>query len=283
MAYLTPTQKQNIRLIAFDLDGTLLDASSHVSERTRRALEKAREAGYVLCAATGRVYSSLPEDIGEISAITHVISSNGAGIIRQDDQSSIYENLLDAQAVERIMPILTDPRVMLEVFFGRRGYVGQYFVDHMEDYGVVTEARQQYVRTTRTAVPDIIALLKEHIHELENLKLGFASPQVKWQINDVLQTYPDLTVICSKNFDIEIGGATTSKADALQQLCRLQGLGPENLMVFGDSNNDLAMLRYAGVSVAMGNSVDEVLQMADVVCPPNTEDGLAQVLEELLA
>lgn len=283
MSYLSETQKKTIRLIAFDLDGTLLDASSHVTERTRRALEQARERGYVLCAATGRVYTSIPKDIKEISAITHVISSNGAYIVHQESGKNLYENLLDGKALEAVKPILRAPEVMPEVFFQHRGYIGKEHMDHFEDFARITEKRLNYVRTTRTQVDDIYALIEEHQNELENIKLNIKDPDRTEHYLNLLRTYPGITVVGARDFGIEIGGPTTSKANALEQLCRMFDAAPENLMVFGDGDNDLAMLRYAGVSVAMGNAEPHLLETADVICPANTEDGLAIVLEELLA
>jgi len=271
-----------IKLIAFDLDGTLLNENSHVSLRTQKTLEAAAKKGFILVAATGRVYTSIPAEIGKIPAIQYVISSNGAHIIEQKTRKTVYENLINPKAIRPIYPFLFMKSAMLEVFFEHRGYMSKYCSQHLEEFGVVSEQRKQYVLNTRIAVDNLQMLLEKNIDRIENLKIGFASTDEKYAVNDKLQKFPNLTVVCTQHFDIEIGGKTTSKADALSHLCQLLGLESENCMVFGDSNNDAQMLRFAGLRVAMDNAVDGLKDLADEVCPSNIDDGVAVFIESML-
>ncbi len=283
--YLDHIDKKRIRLLAFDLDGTLLNNDSHVSPKTRDALERAAAAGYTVTIATGRVFTSLPSDIAEIPAIKYAVSSNGAHTIDMSTGKTIYESLIPRQAVLDIMPILMAKTAMTEVFFEHNAYISRYCAEHLEEFGVVTEKRRNYMLSTRKPVEDLEALIYEHIDEFENLKLNYADYDEQLRVNEKLQKHKDLTVVCYQHlgFGIEIGGGTTSKASALGHLCSQLGLTAENAMVFGDSANDMPMVAFGGVGVAMGNAVDALKNIADVVCPSNEEDGIAAVIDELLS
>ncbi len=285
MSFFENIDKKKIRLLAFDLDGTLLDPTSHVTLRTREALERASRAGYVLALATGRVYTSFPADIAEIDVLDYAVSSNGAHIVDLKTGSTVYESLIPAPAVRRIMGWLTAPDIMTEVFFGHNAYMSRHCAEHFEDYGILTDRRKHYMLTTRAQVDDIGALIEEHIAELENLKLDFGDYDRQLAVSDEIAKDPELTVVCYQHLGlgVEISGSATSKATALSELCSMLGFTSENLMVFGDSNNDVHMMSAAGVSVAMGNATDNVKAMADIVCPSNGEDGIADVIDELLA
>ncbi|MBR0140015.1 MAG: HAD family phosphatase [Firmicutes bacterium] len=284
MAYFDKIEKEKIRLLAFDLDGTLLDPTSHVTPKTREALRRASEAGYVLALATGRVFTSFPSDIGEIDPLDYAVSSNGAHIVDLKTKETVYESLIPAEAVRRIMPVLTAPDIMCEVFFDHNAYMSRWCAEHFDDYGIVTDKRKNYMLTTRRQVEDIGALIEEHIGGLENLKLDFGDYDRQLAVSEELAKDPELTVVCYQHLGlgVEISGSATSKASALDALCSMLGMTKDNLMVFGDSNNDVHMMQAAGVSVAMGNASDSVKALADLVCPSNEEDGIADVIDELL-
>ncbi len=182
------------------------------------------------------------------------------------------------------MDVLTAPDIMSEVFFDHNAYMSRWCAEHFEDYGILTEKRKHYMLTTRRQVEDIGALIEEHIGGLENLKLDFGDYDRQLAVSEELAKDPDLTVVCYQHLGlgVEISGSKTSKASALDALCSMLGMTKDNLMVFGDSNNDVHMMQAAGVSVAMGNASDSVKALADIVCPSNEEDGIADVIDELL-
>ncbi|MBQ2455416.1 MAG: Cof-type HAD-IIB family hydrolase [Firmicutes bacterium] len=285
MDYFRNIDKKKIRLLAFDLDGTLLDPTSHVTQRTRDALVRASEAGYVLALATGRVYTSFPSDIAEIPVLDYAVSSNGAHIVDLKTGSTVYESLIPEAAVRRIMGVLTAPDIMTEVFFDHNAYMSRHCAEHFEEYGILTDKRKNYMLTTRRQVEDIGQLLEEHIAGLENLKLDFGDYDRQLAVSAELAKDPDLTVVCYQHLGlgVEISGSATSKASALRELCSMLGFTADDMMVFGDSNNDVHMMEAAGVSVAMGNATDNVKEIADIVCPSNEEDGIVDIIDELLA
>ncbi len=273
---------ENIKLIAFDLDGTLLGPDSRISARTRAALEKAAEAGYRLAAATGRVYTSLPGDLMDIRGLRYVITSNGAHVVDLQTGETLYSRLIDPDCLQAALPVIFSRDLLVEIFYDHRGFFDEHCLKNLEFYGVDTPARREYTRTTRTAVPDIQGLLNRHLGELENVMIMFADPAVKQEYFEALKDMPGLNVVYSSHLSLEIGGSESTKANALAFLQDMLGLEKDSLLAFGDSTNDLSMLEYASIGVAMGNSVQYLKDRADLIGPTNAEDGVAVMIEELL-
>ena len=273
---------RKIKILAFDMDGTLLNEKGALSEANEASLRRAMERGYHIVIATGRGYSAFPEAVLNMEGIRFMISSNGAHIVDQQTRETIYSNLLTRDAVEAAMPWIADPDVMREVFFHHQVYADRHCMEDLPRYGVLSEKSQHYVRTTRKPVDDAVALIREYADQLENINLLFPDQEKRLRYWQELSRIQGLTVVSSMPYNIELGGATTSKATALKALAEMLGLSHDNIMSFGDSSNDAQMLSAAQIAVAMGNAVEELKEAADVITLSNSEDGVAYALERLL-
>ena len=271
-----------IRILAFDMDDTLLDARGKLSSGNRDALLRAMERGYHVVIATGRVLAALPKDVTALEGIRYAVTSNGARITDLSNGSVLFENLIAPEAVDAVKPYLHDEDVMIELFFGDDVFADRRDLAHVEDFGRRSETSREYVLSTRKPVDDVFALLEENKDRLENINLITANEEKRSRWLSELRRIPGVTICSSVPVNIEIGGQNTSKADALQRLAALLGFGSENIMAFGDSSNDEQMLVRAGVGVAMGNAVPELLAIADYVAPAHDEDGVARALQTLL-
>ena len=120
---------------------------------------------------------------------------------------------------------------------------------------------------------------REH---LENINVNFENLDEKPGMYEKLIRLPEATITSSFDHNLEIGGATTSKAEALRQMGQLLGVKQEEMMAVGDSPNDIAMLLEAGMPVAVGNAKDEVKKIARYVAPTNHEDGVADAIEKFV-
>jgi len=271
-----------IKILAFDVDGTLLNEKGILSDNNRASIMRAMNKGYHIVIATGRVYSALPNDVLAVDGIRYVVTSNGAHIVDRSTKETIYSNLLTRPAVEAALPWISDPDIMREVFFGHEVYADKHCMEDLPRYGILSPKSQQYVLATRKPVEDTIALVKEHAELLEKINLIFSDEAKRKRYWEELNAHAGLTVVSSMPFNIELGGATTSKACALDALAKRLGLGHENIMSFGDSTNDAQMLSAAKIGVAMGNAVQELKEIADYITCTNEEDGVARALSVLL-
>jgi hypothetical protein len=285
MYYKMPISKERldkISILAYDMDDTLLDGHGKLSEGNRVAIMRAMEKGYHVVIATGRVLAALPKDVVAVEGVQYAITSNGARITDLHTGKILFENLITPEGIDAIDDYLHDEDVMLEIFFDDAVYADKKDLTHLADFGRTSEKSQEYVLTTRKPVDDLRGLLEANKDRMENINLIMADNEKRLRWLAELKRVPGLTVCSSTPNNIEIGGLNTSKADALEELAAYLGTDRSGIMAFGDSSNDEQMVVRAGVGVAMGNSVPELLDVADYIAPTNEDDGVAYTLEHLL-
>lgn len=270
-----------IRLIALDLDGTTLNDDKHISEGNKAALEEAVERGVNVVIATGRAFSALPEDVFKVKGIQYVLTSNGAAITDLRTGKTIYENCLSPEAVENAVEVLQQYDFMLEAFTDGGAYIDRKIYEGMKEskFGYRHVA---YVLETRKPVDDIYRFILDHKEHIENLNVVFESQDDRAMMREVLGNIPDTTLTTAFDNNLELGGATTSKAAALLELEKILGVTPEEMMAIGDSPNDMAMMQIAGMPVAVGNAKDEVKAIAKYITATNKEDGVAKAVRKFV-
>ena len=273
--------EKNIRIVALDLDGTALNEKGEFSVRTRNAFRTVMEQGGHIVIATGRTFKSLPKQLFNIEGLEYVITSNGAYITRLADMERIYENIISQESVESIVELLREKWVSTEIFVDGKAYIDKTEYDEMLQKG--SDYRDVgYVLNTRNPVENILSFMLENRENVENISLNFPVIEDKIAYKANLDRIPDVTVTSSFSHNYEIGGATTSKAEALRYLMRELGLDSNNLMACGDSPNDMEMIKLAAVGVVMENGSDSTKAIADYVTDSNAEDGVAKVIEKFV-
>lgn len=270
-----------IKLIALDLDGTTLNNDRVISERNRNALEAAAAKGVNVVIATGRPFDALPADVFEIDAIRYVLTSNGASITDLQKKETFYENCLSPLAVEKSVEMLQNCDYIIECFVKGTAYIdGPYFNE------VLRTGRSfrniDYILSTRNPVDDIFKFMLENKEHIENINVNFEDLSEKPAMREKLLTLPETTITTSFKHNLEIGGATTSKAEALRQMGKLLNIDQSEMMAIGDSPNDMAMLLASGMPVAVGNAEPEVKAIAKYIAPSNHEDGVADAVEKFV-
>ena len=269
---------EKISLIALDLDGTTL-VRGRITLRTRRALETAVRKGIHVVIATGRTWCALPKDIFRIRGLEYVVTSNGAMITDLRSGEVIYENCIDPEPLKQVAGLLREnSRFPVEVFTGGKAYIGRPVFEDIRDHGSTYMSRS-YILRTRQPVDQIYDFLEEHISAIENINIHFEQFEDKAAMKEILERIPAITVTSSVPHNLEIGGATTSKASGLAALCGILHTDLSSAMACGDSPNDMAMLAEVGLGVAMGNGEPEVRAMADFVAPSNEDEGVALAVE----
>lgn len=271
----------SIKLIALDLDGTTLNSAKHISERTRKALEAAAEKGVHIVVATGRPFAALPKDVFDIHAIRYMLTSNGAAITDLEKNEIFYENCLDTGTVEAAVEMLKDTDYILEGFIGGKAYIEKEYYDHVKKTGR-SFRDVNYILDTRNPIEDLCGFLLEHREHVENINVNFEDVSCKPALREMLLTLPNATITTSFKNNMEIGGPTTSKAEALRQLGKLLGVHKDEMLAAGDSPNDMAMLKEAGIAVVMGNGEEEVKAVADYITSDNDHDGVGEAVEKFV-
>lgn len=269
-----------IKLIAMDMDGTLLDDDhATIPPRNIAALRAARERGVKLALASGRTWSILEDAAEQLGGVDYAILANGAAIRRVESGEHIYENSFpNPQAVALIRTLLGED-LPFEIYCRGQNYIQQKDIDQLSA-GLLSEAfAKRYVARVRV-VPDLIQALDGR--SMEKINLFYAPPEKRERIRDLARaTGPmELTSALEGNMEFNYGGA--SKGAAMEALAAHLGLAPEEVMAFGDADNDLTMLRWAGWSFAMANATEEAKAAAKRRTASNKEAGVGQAVEKYI-
>lgn len=270
-----------VKLIALDLDGTTLNKQRVISENNRNALNAAAEKGVNIVIATGRPFSALPKDVFEIPAVRYVLTSNGAVITDLQEDRIFYENCLSVKAVEAAVEMLRQYDYVVECFVNGAAYIEKEYYEHIKA-GHKSYRHSAYILETRNPIENVYDFILEHKEHIENLNVNFEDLSEKPVMWEKFKTLPEATITSSFQHNIEIGGATTSKAAALREMGQLLGITTDEMMAVGDSPNDIAMLLECGLPVAVGNAEDEVKAVAKYIARTNDEDGVADAVEKFV-
>ena len=268
-----------IRLIAFDLDGTLLRDDKTVSQRTLEALQKAADRGVLLVPASGRSVKNMPKQAVALASGSFLIAINGAAVYNMENEELLYRADLSRQETERMLAYFETVPALVTCYWNGQGVVDEQDYPNLESYCL-----NPYTFRTMSGSYRPVADMRRKVLSgeggVQKLQLSFADLQKRRQVlRDMLERFPEYAITSSLENNIEINTKVANKGQALAVLCNYLGLGPENCMAFGDGTNDLEMLTFAGMGVAMGNGVPEVRQRCRYATCTNNEDGVAVFLE----
>lgn len=270
-----------IKLIALDLDGTLLDSQKRLSYKNEMALNKCVEQGIWVVPCTGRIWSGVPDAVRNLRGVRYAITTNGAGIEDVVEHKMLDERKMSCALALEILDLAQQFHTMYDVYVGGRAFGERRFMEHMTEYGI-PPLIQDMVQRTRQVIPDARAKVRELGEPVEKINYFFGDMKERARAQTALKARGDVIVTSSFSNNLEINALGATKGEGILRLAGYLGLKPEETMGFGDSGNDLTMMDMAGIGVAMGNADEDIKEHADYVTATNDEDGVAQALEKLI-
>lgn len=267
-----------IRLIATDLDDTLLDAQSQLSPRTLAALRAAMAVGCGISLSSGRMLEAMLPFARRIGVNAPILLYNGAMLYDPNTENTLYANRVPYEVALGVLRLIEREGSYVQVYPGM-GYYCTQILPRTSAY-----ARQIDVPATATGMP-MSQWLEAHPGDVQKLLVIDDSPERADALQAKLRAaFPHgASFLKSKPHYIEIMPEGVDKGASLKRLAELLGLLPDEVMAFGDGQNDVPMLRFAGRGYAMANGSPEARACTPRIAPPNTEDGVAQVIEACLA
>lgn len=274
----------HLRLIAFDMDGTVLDDHKKILPETREILEEAARQGIVLLPATGRPFCGLSEEVHQLEGVRYVMVCNGAGMYERDTGRCIYEESMELSAflplLERLdaLEVAADPFLKGEAVMNERKWS---LVKEMH----LTPELEAYMRTSRKMVADLPAYLRNRGDDIEKLTINFVTEEDGTRrdydkVLSILSDYPEYNAVPGGMNNIEVTQKGISKGSGLRWIGKQFDISLADMIAFGDSGNDREMLAAAGIGVAMGNAEEEIKAIADFVTASNNENGVAKALKK---
>ncbi len=276
--------KRKIRLIAFDMDGTVLDDHKKILPETKAILEKAAKEGMVLLPATGRHFSGAVDVLRKLEGVRYIMTCNGAGIYERDSGRCLYEESMELSSFLPMLKRLDELQVAADPFVKGEAWMNEKKWPLVEEMNLSPEL-QEYMWTSRKRVPDLLAALKERGDDVEKLTINFVVEKDGTRrdydkVLGVLADFPEYNAVPGGMYNIEVTKKGISKGSGLRRIGQFLGISTDEMIAFGDSGNDLAMLQTAGIGVAMGNAEREVLDIADYVTKTNNENGIVHALRK---
>ena len=268
-------EKQQIRMIAFDMDGTVLYDKNEISPKLQGILKKALDQGIYVVPCTGRGRCEMPRTLTELG-LSYTATSNGALVCDERTGQTLYTNLIPWEMAAEIYHELKKIDAYVTVHIdGLVYFMGESEASVREMYHLL-----DYIPVHR--ISDAEALVRELQQDLEKVYARARTPEEFERIMALIKGKYPLFYSSSAAGNMEFSALDCSKGTALAWLCDHLGVDPSQVVAFGDGENDKEMLRFAGIGVAMGNGNEICKAAADVVIGNCADDAVAYFLEELL-
>ena len=263
------------KIIALDIDGTLYNDEKKITPKTKAALLQAQENGHILVLASGRPTAGLRKIANELAMDQHhglLLAYNGGIVIDYTSGEVLYKNTIPNDLAKQVLHHLEQISVNPIVDDGQTIYTTD-----PESFMV------PYERTSNHLEVKKVANLCEAIN-FAPAKILIAAPEeiLTEKISFIKEPFQDkLSFASSAPFYLEITPLGINKADSIDKICTLLNTTASNVIAFGDAQNDIPMLAFAGTSIAMGNGCASLKRIADIVTASNNEDGIALALERI--
>lgn len=272
----------NYKCVIADLDGTLLHSDKSISSYTIEILEKLVASGVYFVTSTGRAFNSVPDEVKRIKGIKYHITSNGV-VIRDGNSGEITDaSFMSKSSVEGLLELARTEGFVAECFVGGQPYISK--ADFLSDkLCYCNPNRFNYVKKTRIAVDDIYEFGRSHIDTMECVNLTMPPERMTEIWERIASEYKDVYITTSECDLLEISSINSGKDVGIKKVCELLDISPEEIVAFGDNNNDLEMLKLVGLGISMGNSTKKCIEASDKCVLSNDEDGVAKEIEQLFS
>lgn len=266
-----------IRLIALDLDGTLLNNEKKISAATRQTLIQAQEKGVKIVLCSGRPIAGIKsylEFLGLNERGNYAITYNGGLVQKTDSGEVLSEKILTRRDIQNLYTLSQELSIPMN------------FIDRDYVYcPLPPEGRPSLYGTIMNALPFIGATIDRLPGDLKINKVVYCTDQA--YLDSAIRKIPEkyyerYSLLKSRPILLEITNKEVDKGKGLLALGAYLNIRPEEMMTCGDQENDLAMIRLAGVGVAMGNAIPEVKESAQFVTKTNAEDGVAYAVKRFV-
>lgn len=264
------------KLVALDMDGTLLNENKQVTERTKKAIKAARDKGVTVVLATGRPIDGVTRYLEELEMLTesdYALTYNGGLVVKTKSRDVISKIGLKGEDLHYLHKLSKEFGVNIHAF--------------SETEGLITPKDSKYTR-----VEADINNIKFKINDFSNIEndhslikvMMIDEPELLQNAVDNLpnEVFEKYTVVRSTPYFLEFMNKKVNKGTGLELLAKHLGVKQDEIISMGDAGNDLDMIEYAGMGIAMANAFEEVKKAANYITDSNNEDGVAKAIEKFI-
>ena len=258
-------------LIAVDIDGTLLNDHSELSDENIKSIEALSQKGIAVVPVTGRTYYEIPKVVRDCESIRFFVYSNGSCIFDRD-QGTVYSSTIPCDTAAEIFSLLDSYETYTEVYSG--GYpwadAAKLSAECFDYYGI-SRRFQKIIEKSRKTVSDFSAELKSGRLKPELFNSFFRFERERDACQERLyKRFPDIEAVSSLGLNLEVMNEGTNKGTGLMKLCDIIGIDTAEVIAIGDNENDIRLFEIADRRCAVSNACDKLKSMAtDIICSNN--------------
>lgn len=264
------------RLLALDLDGTLLNSKKEITPRTKQAITLAQKQGIHIVLCTGRSICEASEFAKEIPCEDIMVTAGGGAIASASTEQILLEWAMPVETGAKVVEAVEHLPVNVMIYIGNRIYTTPYSNDYF-----VSNYRVEGFHANKIIMDDIAAHIRKN-----NFPVTKVYALGEWKfLNKALnqiKLLPEITITNSGSDNFEVMPAGADKGRALLQLGQMLHIHPEQMAAIGDSDNDTAMLKAVGFPIAMGNADENLKRIAYYITADCDHDGIAQAIYKII-
>ncbi len=260
-----------IKMIATDIDGTILKCGLDFSPRLRECVQKLIEKDIKIVLVTGRMHCATVPVAKELGLDTPIISYQG-GLVKDFDGKTLYQKNLGCDYAKEIIKWARENKVHINLYLDDKLYVE-------EDNEII----KSYVdgKFIDYTVCNFDDLEIKNVNKILAIDIKDPDRVTGW-VNVLKEKYPELYIVKSTPYFCEIGCAEAKKSLGVNHLCTMWGIKPDEVLTIGDQNNDIDLVECGGIGVAMGNGTPELKECADYITDTVENDGFVKAVEKFI-
>ncbi|MFB0918540.1 MAG: Cof-type HAD-IIB family hydrolase [Clostridiaceae bacterium] len=268
-----------VKLICLDIDGTLLNTSREVTDRTIRAIEMARKKGIIVTIASGRIHQSVLTIADAAGISAPIISMNGS-LIKDKESGKILRDIpIGFDKVRDSFKVLKRLNIKPNLYDKNGMYISSRFEMYRDIHGLI-KSKYNLDYTEMEGFDDIEKVILDKGDSLNKI-IFFPGREKRIETMAEFSPISDISVVSSSRSNVEITNILADKGKAVVALGEILGIYPDEIMAVGDQFNDQSMLNAVKYSVAMGNAPDELKKDVYYITKDNDSDGCALAIEKI--
>lgn len=273
------TKTKNYQLIALDMDGTLLTSDKKITAKTLETIEKAIEKGKHVVLSSGRAMDELKAYERELAVLSYGIMESGAIVYDFRKKENVYQAKVAPEMINKIMETAQLEDTMIQFFSEGHSITEQKKIANMREFEM--EIYQPMFEKICWMVDDMHVYYEQEKPNVEKINIYHKDTESRLRTYERLKDLP-LSFSFSEITSLEISPEGVSKGEGLKKLCEYLGISVEDTICVGDADNDLPILKIAGLAVAMGNANEQVKAVSDVIVSDNDHEGCREAIRKYL-
>ena len=284
-----------MKLIATDLDGTLLNSKHEISRENIEALKLAQEKGAEITIATGRTYADASAICKKANISAHIISNNGS-LVHSKDGQILKASTINKKCIKEVLNWLNDNKYFYEVCTGKNIFLhsnaqivleNDFYKAKIKDSSLSTGILNHMTNLIFSQegvelIDDINDIINADLDYCSITAVSFDKDKLK-KGRELFSNQQELSLVISSEFNFEMVDINASKGNSLEYLANHLNINLKDVVAIGDNYNDISMFKKAGISVAMGNSKEDIKQICSYVSISNDLNGVAHAINEFIS